>query len=430
VQTIKLLLIFDISQEGNNYKAFLLSPMQSKKSLPADSVNITNNQISLFFKAINGSYIGNYAGDSISGIFSQNGMNLPLRLQRTSDSEPVMNRPQNPKPPFQYDIEEVSFKNNQQGNSLAGTLTTPKHLKNFPVVVMITGSGTQDRDETLLGHKPFWVIADYFANNGIGALRIDDRGAGESEKGKDDPTSADFATDINTAVGFLKSKGYENIGLVGHSEGGMIGQIVASENKDVKFFVSMAGPGIPCAELMGLQVEAIMKTAGVEASKREKDKTEALSLYNFIKNYKGNNLTTDLKAKYYSMTSEEELKKISNKDSLDKVLNAQVETLSSNWFLYFLKYDPAQFVRKIKIPVLAINGSMDTQVTPKENLEGWRTLLKKSGTKNYEVKELEGLNHLFQHSKTGNPSEYGGIEETFAPEALEIMKNWILKIKK
>ncbi|HRB62944.1 MAG TPA: hypothetical protein PLG40_09755, partial [Niabella sp.] len=123
-------------------------------------------------------------------------------------------------------------------------------------------------------------------------------------------------------------------------------------------------------------------------------------------------------------------KKISNKDSLDKVLNAQVETLSSNWFLYFLKYDPAQFVRKIKIPVLAINGSMDTQVTPKENLEGWRTLLKKSGTKNYEVKELEGLNHLFQHSKTGNPSEYGGIEETFAPEALEIMKNWILKIKK
>lgn len=426
VQSAALPLVFTITDDGGTLKASILSPMQSQTAMNADSINFTDNHLEIFIKAANAGYSAIYEGDSLKGIFKQNGMAFPLNLKRSTETEDAVKRPQTPQPPFNYNIEEVSFRNEKEGNLLAGTLTTPGNKKDIPIVIMITGSGAQDRDETILGHKPFWVIAHYFAKNGIGALRMDDRGTGSSEVGKKDATSADFATDIETAVSFLKDKGYNKIGLLGHSEGGMIAPMVASRDADVKFIVSMAGPGIPIPQLMVLQTEAVLESNGISKMEAEKAGKESAGIYDFINNYKGNDLKAGLKAKFLDALSEKEGYTASGKDSIR--INSQAEQLSSAWFRYFLKYDPAQYIQQLKIPVLAINGSKDVQVTPAENLDGWQKALKGAGNKKYEIKELPGLNHLFQEAETGSASEYATIEQTISPKALEIMKDWILKI--
>lgn len=425
VQSMKLPLVFTISDTAGNLNASILSPKQSETAMKADSVSFENNQLQIFMKVLNAGYSAVYEGDSLKGFFTQNGMQLSLNLKRSNGNERTVNRPQTPRPPFYYHIEEVSFRNEKEGNELAGTITTPKDRKNFPIVVMITGSGAQDRDETLFEHKPFWVIADYFAKNGIGALRLDDRGVGGSTAGKKDATSADFSTDIEAAVNFLKKRGYNNIGLLGHSEGGMIAPIVATNSKDVKFIVAMAGPGIPIQQLMVLQTKEVMQSGGASKEDIDKSKKEATEIYQFMNNYAGTNFKADLEVKIKELISANEP---SNKDSISAIINSQVSMLSSAWFRYFLKFDPAIYIQQLKIPVFAINGEKDVQVTPEENLAGWKTLLEKAGNKNFEVKEIPGLNHLFQDATTGSPSEYGTIEQTISPKVLELMKNWILKI--
>ncbi|MEN9487138.1 MAG: hypothetical protein RIR56_826 [Bacteroidota bacterium] len=422
IQGMKLPLILHISKDGENLKSTLDSPKQGAKDLPVSKTEFVNNELKFEATNLGISYKGTLKDGKIEGNFSQGGMQLPLTFAKlTGENSSFFNRPQTPKEPFDYKTEEVTFVNPTDKNTLAGTISIPKNFKNSDkILVMITGSGKQNRDEELFSHKPFAVIADDFAKKGIATLRIDDRGIGGSTKGKDDDTSANFATDIAAAVDFLAKKGYKNIGLIGHSEGGMIAPMVATTNKNIKFMVLMAGPGTQLDELLMKQNELGGKLAGISEKDLAEAKISNQKIYHFIKNYTGKNYEEDLKN---FMT--ENFKGKMN----DAEINQTVNQIKKNWFRYFIKFNPDQYLSRIKIPVLALNGSKDFQVPAKDNLAAIKKSLTKAGNKNFETVELEGLNHLFQECKTGAFSEYADIEQTISPKALEKMSAWILKRK-
>jgi hypothetical protein len=364
--------------------------------------------------------------DYLKIVFSDKNKIVGFFVQPPSNA--ILNRPQTPKSLFDYIIEDVEFKNENQGNLLAGTLSLPKDKKNFPIAILITGSGAQNRDEEIFGHKPFAVIADDFAKKGIATLRLDDRGVGGSGKGKENPSTLDFSTDINSAVNYLAQKGYKNIGLIGHSEGGMIAPMVANENKNVKFMILLAGPGIPIKDLMVTQNYEVGKSQGISEDELQENIKNLKQIYGFIDQYKGADLKTDL-AKFETQILEknEEYKKDPKK--IEEIVNSQVKMITNPWFLYFLKQNPQLQLQKIKIPTLALNGSKDVQVSATENLNGIKNTLTKAGNTNFKTVEIPNLNHLFQTSKTGAVSEYSEIEETFSPTALNLMSDWILKLK-
>ena len=422
IQGMKLPLILHVNKDGENLKSTLDSPKQGAKDLAVSKTEFVNNELKFEATNLGVSYKGTLKDGKIEGTFSQGGMQLPLTfVKSTGENKTVFNRPQTPKEPFDYKTEEVTFVNPIDKNTLAGTISIPKNFKNSDkILVMITGSGKQNRDEELFGHKPFAVIADDFAKKGIATLRLDDRGIGGSSKGKDDDTSANYATDISTAVDFLVKKGYKNIGLIGHSEGGMIAPIVSTTNKNVKFLVLMAGPGTQLDELLLKQNESAGKLAGMSDKDLAEAKIGNQKIYNFIKNYKGNNYETDLK----NFMTENFKGKMT-----DAEINQTVNQTKKNWFRYFIKFNPDHYLSKIKIPVLALNGNKDFQVPAKDNLNAIKKSLTKAGNKNFEIAEMEGLNHLFQECKTGAFSEYADIEQTISPKVLEKMSSWILKRK-
>jgi uncharacterized protein len=418
IQGMKLPLIVHIKKEGENYSSTMDSPKQGATNIPVTKTSFAANQLDLDIAALSVNYSGKYVNDTFEGIFKQGNMELPLVLSRLSDNEvgSILKRPQTPKAPFEYNTEDVSFLNSIDKNTLAGTISEPKNFnKKSPILVMITGSGKQNRDEELFGHKPFAVIADDFAKKGIATLRIDDRGIGGSSKGTKNDNTYNYATDINSAVAFLKEKGYQNIGLIGHSEGGMIAPMVATMTKDVRFLVLMAGPGTPIDELLAQQNYLSSKLAGMSEEELQKDLSSNKKIYSFIKNYKGSNFNDDLEQ--FLIDSGENL----NDDAKSQVKNA--------WFRYFIAFNPDDYLSKVKIPVLAINGSLDFQVPAKSNLEAIKKSLTKAKNKDFETYEFEGMNHLFQESKTGAFAEYAEIEQTISPKVLDKMSAWVLKRK-
>ena len=329
------------------------------------------------------------------------------------------NRPQTPAPPFDYTTEEVTFKNVKDGNTLAGTIAQPKNATfNTPIAILITGSGAQNRNEELFGHQPFWVIADYFATHGISTLRMDDRGVGESTAGKSTDTTQNFAGDINSAVEQLKKLGYKNIGLVGHSEGGIIAAMVASQNKEVKFVISMAGPGEAIKDLMMKQNETILKLSQIPSDVVNKELQMKEKLFSYVANYQGKDFAKDynnyLTKEFPSLSPEEK---------------TAYQQLTQPWMAYFLKIKPHDYWKKVTCPVYAINGSLDVQVDTKTNLVAIQNSLKSAKNKAFKIQTFEGLNHLFQTAKTGMPDEYDTIEETISPEVLKSMSGWINGLK-
>lgn len=425
VQGQNLPLVFHIAQQEGQYKSTFDSPAQGAKGISIKHTRFENKILTLEAPNLAITFEGTLKDDHIAGTFSQNGMNLPLTLSRSNTNDEPQ-RPQNPKSPYPYDTLEVSFKNDLQGNLLSGTLSAPKNFdQSKPIIVMITGSGAQNRDEELFGHKPFLVIADYLAQKGIASLRLDDRGIGGSEPGKEGATSADFATDITTAVDYLKQKGYKDIGLLGHSEGGMIAPMVADINKAVKFLVLLAAPGVPIPELLQKQSYELAKTSGMPETVLQANGELNKKVYTYIKEYKGSNLKKDL-----STVLVTELQKLPEeqmpKDKIAETAQIQAEQMASPWFQYFIKYNPDDYLSKVKIPVLAINGSLDLQVSAKENLSAIKKSL--AGNKQVEIIEFEHLNHLLQTAKTGSPSEYGQIEETISPNVLDRIASWVLAL--
>jgi pimeloyl-ACP methyl ester carboxylesterase len=423
----KLPLVFNIKPNGNEIVVTMDSPMQGVKDIPITKATFDKNELALTSSNMQFQYKGALKSDEIEGSFSQGQMSLPLVLKRKKDGESILKRPQTPIAPFDYKIEEVTFENATDKNTLTGTLTTPNNKKEFPIVILITGSGQQNRDSEIFGHKSFWVIADDFTKKGIGVLRIDDRGIGGSNGLTENLTTQNFASDSNSAVEFLAKKGYKNIGLVGHSEGGIIATMVASQNKKVKFIVSMAGPGIPIDELLFLQSNAIAKLSGATEAELKSSGILNRKIYSVLKNFS----ETDLKNGIKEILSEE-MKKLPvdqqpNEKEMQKLINEESKKITSPWFIYFIKLNPDDYWNKLKIPVLAINGTLDIQVVSEENLNGIKSSLEKANNKQFEIVAFSNLNHLFQEAKIGSVEEYAQIEQTIAPAVLDKMSSWILK---
>jgi uncharacterized protein len=372
----------------------------------------------------------NKGGTEISGEFKQGKATVPLTLKRV-DKLPAPPRPQEPKRPFPYREEEVTYENKKGKATFTGTLTLPKASNGpFAAVLLITGSGQQNRDEEIFDHKPFLVIADYLTRRGIAVLRVDDRGVGGSTGEVSKATTADFAEDVKAGMEFLKNRkdiDAKHIGLIGHSEGGIIAPMVASQSKDVAFIVMLAGTGVPGDELMLEQNRLVLGAKG--ESKLVIDvQIKLLSMVMpIVKKEEDPKVTQKLILEEFAMmkdkANDKEKEELIRRENSDlKVLAAQ---LSSPWMRYFLALDPRQALRKVQCPVLALNGEKDTQVPAKLNLDEIAKALKEGGNKDFTCKELPSMNHLFQICKTCGVEEYAGIEETIAPVALETVAAWI-----
>ncbi len=423
---MKLRLAVHLVNNGGVWNGNMVSLDQGGGKIPFSAVTVDDNKLHLELKAINGSYDGTLNGDTIKGTWSQNGNTLPLDLTRgDAASIPGPKRPQEPKPPFPYRSEDVTVPG-PGGITLAGTLTTPNNSGPFPVVLLITGSGAQDRNEELLGHKPFLVLSDYLTRQGIAVLRLDDRGFGKSTGNATTATTEDFVQDALAAVAFLKPRkeiDAKKIGMVGHSEGGIIAPIAASRSQDVAFIVMMAGVGVHADDLIVRQMSDLARANGtpdatvqqIAAATRRLCRIVTTTTDATLMQKQADAVTDSLAAQLgaLSPTAAREAKGIE-----DLVMNP--------WFRYLLTLRPEETLRKVKQPVLAINGALDLQVSAKENLPAIKRALAAGGNKDFTVQELPGLNHLFQTAKTGSPMEYATIEETMSPVALKAISDWIL----
>lgn len=428
VQGTQLRLVFNISKAENGYTATMDSPDQNAKGIPVSSATFENPTLKLATTALRLEYEGVLKPEGIiEGTFKQAGLSIPLNLSREVVVKKEVVRPQEPKKPYPYYEEEVTFHNADAGITLAGTLTLPKKDDVFPAVVLITGSGAQNRNEELMGHKPFLVIADYLTRNGIAVLRFDDRGTASSQGNFKTATSNDFATDVNAAVDYLltrKEIDKKKIGLIGHSEGGIIAPMVAANSKSVAFIVLMAGTGIPGDQLLLLQQGLIGKASGLTDENMQTIKKVNSSVFEIVRK---SNSTDQLRADLTGFLKQE-INKYPEKPqniSDDDFVKIQVDEVMNPWMLNFIKYDPAPALSKVKCPVLALNGEKDLQVPPKENLEAIKQALAKGGNKKVTAIELPGLNHLFQECKTGAPAEYAEIEQTISPVALNEILKWV-----
>ena len=430
VQGTQLRIVFNITKTENGINSTMDSPDQGAKGIPTTSTNFENSILKITIANAKIEYEGILGKDNnIVGTFKQGGQSFPMNLTKEIIEKEKLLRPQEPTKPYPYYSEDITFENKKAGINLAGTLTLPKKDGVFPVVILISGSGPQNRDEELLGHKPFLVLSDYLTKNGIAVLRFDDRGTALSKGDFKTATSADFATDVEAGIDYLKTRKEINkkkIGLIGHSEGGLIAPMVASKSKDVSFIVLLAGTGIKGDKLLLLQQKLIGKASGI--SDDDLQKSELINRKAFDIVNKSNNLEqlrTDL-TKYIK----QQLKDNPNAEkpsgmSDDDFVNLQVKQIANPWMQYLIKYNPAPTLEKVKCPVLAINGGKDLQVPPKENLDAIKKALTKGRNKNIKTKELPNLNHLFQECKTGSPSEYAKIEQTFSPIALIEILKWV-----
>ena len=385
----KLTLVLNLEQADGYVKVTMDSPDQMAKGIPVFKEFLSDDSLAIKVEQLNLTYSARLKDGKLDGTFKQNGMSLPLVLEKGSEE---LRRPQTPQPPFPYETEEVTFRNEKDGATLAGTLTWPvgydPKSKQKPVVaLMVTGSGQENRDEEIFDHKPFFVIADYLARQGIATLRYDDRATGASKGGDvKNATSEDFARDAAAGLEYLRSrKAFAKVGIIGHSEGALIGFLLGAQ-KETDFLVSLAGPGVKGDTLSAKQTNHMTEVLGGVGT-----------------------MTVD------SIRKMEQFKDI-------------------RWYQWFFDYDPSANIAATRCPVFALNGDRDCQVVASQNLTVIERLLPKSKHRSTSApsknvtKEYPGLNHLFQHCQTGLVPEYRQIEETIAPEVLSDIAQWILNL--
>lgn len=430
VQGMQLRLVFNLTKSDNGYSSTMDSPDQGAKGIPVTNTTFENQKIKFEVTNAKIEYNGELKKNEFVGTFKQAGQEFPMTLSRKTIEKEVLKRPQEPTKPYSYYSEDVTFQNTKTNISLSGTLTLPKKDGLFPAVILISGSGPQNRDEEVFGHKPFLVISDYLTKNGIAVLRYDDRGIGESKGNFKTANTADFATDVESAISYLKTRKEINkkkIGLVGHSEGALIATIVASKSKDVKFIVLLAGTGIQGDKLLLLQQELISRAKGIPEADIKKSLETNTKLFEIIaKSNDIQKLKTDLTNLIDGTHNNGIDAEIPNGITKEEFIQMRVNQISNPWMQYFIKFNPAKVLKEVQCPVLAINGNKDLQVPPKENLTAISNALKKGGNKNVTTKVFPNLNHLFQECETGLPSEYTKIEQTFSPIVLTEITNWIL----
>jgi hypothetical protein len=392
--------VFNFSAEG----CTLDSPAQGAKGIPAKWTPDASGKVSIQIPVINGSFEGKLTGDSIPGKFTQHGYSIPLTLRR---GEVKLNRPQTPKPPYPYTTEEVSFKNGDA--VLSGTLTLPEnYTKNTPVLVMVTGSGLQNRDEEAFGHKPFAVIADALARQGIATLRYDDRGFGESTGDVIGSTIDDFKNDAAAGIGLLRTR-FKHVGVLGHSEGGTIAMMLAAD-KTVDFAISLAGMTVTGKELL---------------LRQNRDALAGIGLSSDIVDIYCRHLSDGMDA-VIAGKDPEPVNDTQLPAALNQNLSKALQQFATPYMRSFIRLSAKDNLAKTSVPLLALNGTKDTQVDYVNNLAAVKTL---ASSKPFTVKSYEGLNHFFQHAETGSVDEYGKIEETISPEVLSDIIAWIKALK-
>ncbi len=437
-----LRLIFHVIKSGETYSAKFDSPDQNAFGLEVNKTRIDNDSIIAEITIIHGGYNGKWDGhDDIKGIFKQGPASFDLNLKRLSDAEKTkptvaIIKSQTPKPPFSYSSENIVYDNIDHSVHYAATLTRPAGDGKFPAVVIISGSGSQDRDGTLGAHKSYAVLADYLTRKGIAVLRVDDRGVGGTSLGNDidNITSEVFSKDVETGMAYLQSRSdidTKKIGLIGHSEGGMIAPMIASRREDVAFIILLAGPGISGEKIWDYQMERNYIKPGLN----EKDYQKAARLVHnvfsaFIKSTDYTTVKLDMAHAYQNWrkevpdTMEIRLLTVKGEEAFIKWAEVMKAAHALHWINYFLSYQPAGNLQKVKCPLLALNGESDIQVRYKENLSGIEAALKKGNNKHYQLTALPGLNHMFQTCKTPLDN-YETLEETFSPKALQLISDWI-----
>lgn len=421
-----LKLAFNVTQTDETYGATLSIPQQGVTNLPIESVkyDVQTNEIAFNMTALAAVFAGTVVSDkqdSIVGIFSQSGMEFPLTVVRMPEGQIRKAKMQEPVAPYPYISEDVTIIQTKEGFSLAGTVTRPKEPGRYPAVILITGSGAQDRDETIMEHKPFLVIADALTRAGIVVLRYDDRGFAASEGNVSEATTLDFADDAESVFDYLKEQSYVNpdkIGIIGHSEGGLVAMIVASRNPDVSFIISMAGSGVDGISVLEAQTTALLLAQGAPEAAIAQVVALNLAIYNTVIN---ENIPLE--------TRKEEISAMLASFGMDaQSIDAQKAVLFSTWYMTFLQLDPAPYVEQIDVPVLILNGTKDTQVTSQLNVPAIESALSKGGNTSYTTIVYEGFNHLFQQAQTGSVEEYGVIETTIEPIVLNDIISWILDL--
>ncbi|PYU07197.1 MAG: alpha/beta hydrolase [Acidobacteria bacterium] len=397
---------------------------QGIQGIPASHVTEQAGQVKFELPAFGAEYNGalNAAKNEIAGHWSQNG-NLETLDFRRSDKILELRRPQNPAKPYPYKEEEVSFAAGDGKLALAATLTLPQGAGPFPAALLVGGSGPNDRDETIAGHKPFLVLADFLTKRGIAVLRYDKRGIAKSTGNYADATMENFTQDAQAAFGYLKSRkevDVKRLGIIGHSEGGILGALVATRSNDLNWMVLLATPATTGERTLLRQSELIARAGGLAEEQITRSLEFDRKAYRAVREEKD------------AAALERRLRTLVEQSGLGAAmppaaLQAQIRMMSSPWFREFLDYDPAPALEKLKCPVLALSGDRDLQVDSTENVPLLRKAYESSGNKDFMLVEIEGVNHLFQKAQSGSPALYGAIEETIAPEILTAVGNWVSK---
>lgn len=421
---------------ADKLEGFLVSLDQGAARLPISTLTERDRSVHLESKRIGGVFDGklNDDGSELVGEWQQGGLTNPLTFKRTAQAVSLQpaNRPQLPKKPYPYTEEEVVVINQAAGVSLAGTLTLPAGLGPHPAVVLITGSGPQDRDESLAGHRPFLVLADHLTRQGIAVLRCDDRGTGKSTGDFSRAIDSDFVVDALAEVAFLRTRKEidpRRIGLVGHSEGGIVAPRAAAQSDDVAFIVLLAGVGLPMEEITLQQARDISRVLGLGEEQIAASVAVQRAIFKIARSEpdaaKAEKAIWQAYRDQAALMTDEQQKSFRNGEAL---LASKMKLMLSPWFRNMLAYDPRPTLGKVKCPVLALNGEKDLQVAAKENLVAIREALSAGGNTRVKTVELPGLNHLFQICQTGSPTEYAKIEETFNPGALQEISDWIREV--
>lgn len=436
----KLVMRFRGYETGDSTRYFVDSVTQKVGGFIANG-GWQDSTLELSIPALGGTFRGERSpdGDELAGRWSQ-GIPLDLVMQRVSSLPSTLEeqppRPQTPRSPFPYKSQEVSFQS-AANTKLVGTLTIPNGIQSPPLAILISGSGPQDRDSSVFEHRPFWVIADHLTRNGIAVLRFDERGVGQSEGDFSTATTRDFANDVSAAVQFartLKTVDTEQIGLVGHSEGGLVAPWVAADDPAIAWIVLLAAPGVNGEEILYRQGQQIIEVEGGTRSEQERQRQIQERVIEVAKRWESDAETAERVKELHEkllqemmMSSEEEGLNWNDDDRqrLSLAIESSLKQMNSPWFRMFLTHEPLPVLGRVRCPVLALNGSLDVQVDPKINLPKIAQALRDAGNEQGRVLELPGLNHLFQSAKTGSISEYAAIEETIAPVVLEEITAWI-----
>lgn len=434
----KLRLGLHVENRGDGGLSSILDSIDQSAKIPVETTAFASGTLRLDIKAIGASYEGtlNAEGNAIEGAWSQGPKKLPLTFHRRAQAF-VPSHPQNPQGPFPYESREVTFRSEAGNIRLAGTLLLPRGKGPFPAVALVTGSGPQDRDETLMGHKPFLVIADALARRGIASLRWDDRGTAASEGDHMGSTVNDFAADARAAVAFLRAcpeVAGNAIGIVGHSEGGLIAPMVAAAetaNKSVAFLILLAPPGEPLPSLLMRQTRDLYRLQGLDPALIDRVAAAQAEDLALIADPAMSAISADQLQEKIRARSQARRQQFTDEERAQLRVDAgtieqYIQVATTAWFRSLVRQDPAVYLRHVKIPVLALFGEKDIQVDARVNAEAVRASLAAAGNADSEVRSLPGLNHLFQHAKTGGMEEYATIEETFAPEALSAVGDWIV----